>query len=444
MTKRPNILFLMSDEHRADVTGFEGNTVVRTPVLDELARTGVVFSNCYTPSPICIPGRQAMMSGNHCMKINCLRYGHDLEPFSMTFAKRFSQYAYNTVCSGKLHHMGPDQMQGWTQRIAPDAHVGRKYIDGFVEEEADKYKPENGCGKWSNQKEIERAGIGYEHHVETDRDRLDAALKFAKKYFADSAYDRPGRHQPLMLKLSLNQPHYPFFTDQEKFTYYLNRVPIFEEETFDHPVLRYSQGKNEVNAATRDLRRATAAYYGMVETIDCHYGELMRALEHYGENLDEWIIVYTTDHGDMLGEHGIWEKTRFFEASARVPLIIRWPRGFEGGRVIDKNVNLVDLFATLCDLADIPTPEGLDSRSLAPFLQGEDANWDNETISHMHPGQLMIKGDSLKYQWYGADIPEVLFDLERDPKERENFINDPAYADKLEYFQKRRLKLGYE
>ena len=170
----------------------------------------------------------------------------------------------------------------------------------------------------------------------------------------------------------------------------------------------------------------------------------MQALEHAGEDLDDWIIVYATDHGDMLGEHGIWEKTRFFEASARVPLIIRWPKGFEGGRVIDKNVNLIDLFATLCDLAGLEIPDGLDSRSLAPFLRGEDTDWDNETISHMAGNQLMIKRDDLKYQWYGSEIPEVLFDLSRDPKENENFIADPQYADELDYFRKRRTQLGYE
>jgi len=120
MKKRPNILFLMSDEHRYDVAGFAGNSVVRIPVLDELAETGAVFNNAYTPSPICVPGRQCMMSGQLPKACSCEGW-RDLKPGYMTFSRRFSQYAYNAVCAGKLHHIGTDQMQGWTRQIAPDA-----------------------------------------------------------------------------------------------------------------------------------------------------------------------------------------------------------------------------------------------------------------------------------------------------------------------------------
>ena len=105
------------------------------------------------------------------------------------------------------------------------------------------------------------------------------------------------------------------------------------------------------------MQRATAAYYGMIETIDEYYGIVLDALEAAGQNLDEWIIIYTSDHGEMLGEHGIWEKQKFFEASVGVPLFIRWPAGFGSeGRTVTENVNLCDLFATLCDFTGVPTP----------------------------------------------------------------------------------------
>lgn len=123
MEKRPNILFLMSDQHRADVAGFAGNPVVRTPHLDTLASDGIVFENAYTPSPICIPARQCMASGQYSMSNGCVRYGDDLPPFSNTFARVLSQYGYTTVAAGKLHHVGIDQMQGWDIRIAGDCHV---------------------------------------------------------------------------------------------------------------------------------------------------------------------------------------------------------------------------------------------------------------------------------------------------------------------------------
>jgi choline-sulfatase len=191
------------------------------------------------------------------------------------------------------------------------------------------------------------------------------------------------------------------------------------------------------------MRRATAAYYGMIETIDEHYVRVLDQLRYVGENLDNWIIVYTSDHGEMLGEHGIWEKQKFYEGSVRVPLIIRWPKGFDGGKVVDENVNLCDLFATLCDLAGIAAPEGLDSRSLVPLLKGDASNWSNETISQFGPHNVMIKQDHLKYQWYGKDLSEVLFDLQRDPTEMTDFINDPVYAKQLACFRTRLGTLGH-
>lgn len=147
------------------------------------------------------------------------------------------------------------------------------------------------------------------------------------------------------------------------------------EEPCDHPVLSLSQQNQPVHASPRDIRRATAAYYGMVETVDNHYGQVLGELERVGENLDDWTLIYTSDYGEMLGEHGIWEKTRFYEGSVRVPLIVRWPRRFAGGPTVKQNVNLCDLFATICDLAGVPTPDGLDSRSLVPLLEGDSSDW---------------------------------------------------------------------
>jgi choline-sulfatase len=442
MPKRPNVLFLMSDEHRADVTGYEGNAVIRTPVLDELARTGVVFSNAYAPSPICIPGRQCMMAGQFAPHCGCRAFSQDLAPNYMTFARRFAQYAYNTVCAGKLHHSGPDQMQGWTQRIAGDMHIAPQFIAGAQRDEFAQHHRPLSAVKWSDAKEIKRAGVGRPRTTVMDEYTIQGALDFINHYFLDPYYDREQPDHPLMLKVSLVKPHYPYFTDEERFGYYLNRVqPFRDQQVFPHPFLGQRQVRPGVDASEREIRRAVAAYYGMVETLDEQFGEVLEALQYAGQDLDDWIILYTTDHGEMLGEHGIWEKQKFFEASVRVPLIIRWPQGFGGGRVVSENVNHCDLFATLCELAGIPTPPGLDSRSLAPLLRGENLAWDNETVSHFGPFNVMIKRDALKYQYYGPDMPEVLFDLERNPAETVNYIGEAAYAGHLAAFRARLQQL---
>lgn len=447
--KSPNILFLMSDEHRHDVLGFAGNNVVRTPHLDVLARDAVVFNNAYTPSPVCIPGRQAMMAGQFPRTCGCERFGQDLPPHYMTFAHRFSQWAYATVCCGKLHHVGRDQMQGWTQRFAADMFVNENFIEGRNEEAFARYPERHPRWKWPELFELHRARPDtVSRNQRFDARATQAALDFIEEYFVDMTYDRATPERPLLLKVSLIQPHYPYITEREKLAYYFNRVePFVNEPTFDHPFLAQHQVKIDFDGASeREVRRATAAYYGMIESVDAHFGSILEALQNVGQNLDDWIVVFTSDHGEMLGEHGVWEKQKFFEGSARVPLFIRWPRQF-APRIVEENVNLCDLFATLCDLAGLPIPEGLDSRSLMPLMRGETQEWHqcyhNETVSQFRGCNLMIKRDHLKYQYYGEQMPEVLFDLQRDPAERRDFLHEPEYCERLHACRRRRDELGF-
>ena len=441
--RKPNILFLMCDEHRADVAGFAGNSIIRTPNLDRLAETGQVFENAYTPSPICIPARQCMMSGQFAKTCGCECYGQDLKPGYMTFARQFSRFAYKTVVCGKLHHLGQDQMQGWTQRIGMEAGVGNAYIE---EKDADtfrEYARDFSTIKWDQVKEVKRAGIGWGECQDVDDYAVDGAIRFIKKYFTDPYHDREMVDTPLLLKVSLLKPHYPYTADPDLFAYYINRVePYLEDLTFDHPAMVRHRVQPGVDASPREIRRATAAYYAMIEESDRQFGRVMDALQQVGQNLDDWIIVYTADHGEMLGQHGVWEKQKFYEGSARVPLIIRWPKRFGAGKITE-NVNLCDLFATLCDLAEIPVPEGLDSRVMTPLLEGNTEGWDDETISQFEGEYLMIKRGHIKYQYYGEKAPEMLFDLERNPEETVNYIDDPVFKDLLPEFRQRRQELGY-
>lgn len=436
---KPNILFLMSDEHRPDVAGYAGNSIIRTPHLDQLAKTGIVFDNAYTPSPVCIPARQSMMSGQLPRTCKCEVFGDDLAPGYMTFARQLAEYGYQSVVSGKLHHMGTDQMQGWTTRISGDMHIDIHYSSEMAKSLRRPFEDM----KWNEAKEIKRAGIGRGPCIEHDEYAVKGALNFIDTFFNSPYYDREQTH-PLLLKVSLLQPHYPYLTSEDKFTYYLNRVePFLDQPVSDHPFLSQLQVKPGIDVTERDIRRATAAYYGMIETADEMFGQVLTALQHAGQDLDDWVIIYTSDHGEMLGEHGVWEKRKFYEASVRVPLIIRYPKRFTGGEKIDQNVNLCDLFATLCDISDTPIPKGLDSRSLIPLIEGSAEKWSNETISQFGGTNLMIKQDHLKYQYYGSDMPEVLFDLLSDPSERLNVIEDKNYSEQVEYFRKRRTELGF-
>ncbi len=438
----PNILILMSDEHRADLSGFGGNSIVKTPVLDCLAREGTVFDNAYTPSPICVPARQCLMSGQLPKTCGCDGSWMDLAPGYPTFSRRFSQNAYNTVCSGKLHHIGTDQMQGWTQRLAPDAKVFVKYQEGLLKEAWLAQDQPLTRGRPTNESIVRGASVEFGKHQWFDAHAVDAAQHFIQSYFSE----RTSRCRPLMLKVSLKQPHYPFCTDQKKFDYYYSKVPVYTEKPCQHPVLSQSQAEDPVNVTPDEIRRATATYYGMVETIDTHFGELLGTLRQCGQDLDDWIIVYLSDHGEMLGQHGIWEKTRFYDASVRVPFFIRWPGQIPAGKRVEQNVSLCDLYATLCDLSGLDAPPGLDSRTLLPLVRGDALEWSNEVVSHInrhHRDHVMIKKDHLKYQYYGEDIPEVLFDLNADPAELQNVALEPEYVDIMGRFRRRLSELGY-
>lgn len=429
--------------------GSEGDPVVRTPVLDWLAETGVAFSNAYTPSPICVPARQCMAVGQLPRTCGVEIYGQDLPPNSPTFARLFSQYAYATVACGKLHHMGLDQMQGWIRRITMEDQVSWEHIPDIKKAEFARYPYEG--HKWSDFEEIRRAGPGRTPYADWDDYAIDGACTFVNHYFNSPYHDQQQRNRPIMLYLGMTDPHYPYFADEEKFGYYLNRVqPFLNEEPFDHPFLcKAPFVPTEVRVGRdvdeRQVRRATAAYYAKVENNDLRFRRVLDTLEYVGENLDEWIIIYTTDHGEMLGEHSIWEKQKFFDGSVRVPLIIRYPKRFAGGTVVDKNVNLCDLYATLCELAGIPVPAdtAMDSRCLVPLMKGCTDGWNNESVSQWSGRNLMIQQDLLRYQYYGQEMPEVLFDLQKNPAETVNFIDAPAYAGAVKVFRARRAELGF-
>ncbi|MFG0250694.1 MAG: sulfatase-like hydrolase/transferase [Phycisphaeraceae bacterium JB051] len=468
MSKHPNILFLMSDEHRPDVLGFTGNDVVRTPVLDDLAKDAVVFNNAYTPSPICIPSRQCIAAGQLPRTCKAEKYGDDLPPFSMTFAKRLSQFGYAAVCAGKLHHDGPDQMQGWTTRIGFDMNVEPKYIPGRDDESFKAFRHPSSYRSRDEAGEVVRSGVGHGRYThDRDAHALAGVKPFIEHHYNDIYADKPCANQPLLLKVSFNRPHLPYLTTEDKINYYLNRVPIYvEDNDFEHTALnRGSAVVGKDGITERDVRKATAAYYGMVEEVDEDYGKVIADLKHVGQNMDDWWIIFTADHGSMLGQHGTWSKSKFYEHSARVPLMIRPPKavreqwGMQPGktRFVDQNVNTCDLFTTICQMANVPLPKqedtvfgrGLDSRSLYPLMQSDEpvANWDDESISQFRGGELMIKQGSLKYQHYqnmpSNEMTEVLFDLAVDPDERVNLINEPEYTEALKALRRRCAALGF-
>lgn len=438
--KKPHILLLISDEHRPDVMAVEGNPHVRTPTLDRFIAEGTYFRNAYTPSPICVPARQSFISGLYPRRAGSLNFGDPMPSEVLTIPGHLSRYGYRAVAAGKMHFIGPDQMHGWHERIGRDIS-GRNGYEPIVDSEhTAPAEREPGTGMWSVlntpnskfAKEIMNARAGEGQWMRQGRYSVDGALHFLDEYFVNESYDRPGT-QPLLLAVSLNCPHYPYQCPKDLFDYYMRRVePIVDDlpAKFDcHDLFKVRIGED---VTYREARRATAAYYGMIEWMDNQFRRVIDYLESLNL-LDEFVIVYLSDHGEMLGEKGLWEKQQYFDASVRVPFFIRWPQRLPGGQIVEENISLVDLFPTLCDIANVPIPEGLDGRSVVPLLTGKDVDWPGEVYSELWKAQngpsVMIKERNLKYfRFVGKDWPDQLFDLHKDPKETTNLVDDPAYA----------------
>jgi len=439
--EHPNILFLMCDQHRADFTGYEGH-LTRTPTLDWLAQTGARFRNCYAPNPVCVPCRQAMAVGQLPRTCGVTSFHADLPPNAMTFAKRFTQNGYRTVCCGKLHHTGLDQMQGWSWRIGEEMHYAPPRIDGYAVPDQPRAKKPGGYGPLES---ALHAGPGVNPVELVDDYTILGAENFIRLYHANPLMQPvpPDQREPLLLKVSLIAPHDPYVTASESYQYYYDRVTLFPEENPLPEIGGWPPpfGPDQVPADAR--RRCLAAYCAMIEHCDHQFKRVLDALTRAGHDLDDWVIIYCSDHGEMLGEKNLWWKFRFYEGSVRVPLIIRAPRLFSGGAVVTHNVNLCDLFATLCEIAHLPVPDGLDSRSLLPLLHQRADGWDNESISQLNTDQLMIKRDDLKYIYNETTRTEILFDLAHDPHERINAVADPQHTSALARMRARCAALGY-
>jgi len=464
MPETPNVLVLLDDQHHPDILGYAGDDVVETPTIDWLAETGTVFTNAYTPAPVCVPARHSIRTGQlprTFARDDVAAYERGDYP---TYPLQAARQGYLTASAGKEHYPGWNQHVGWRKRIGPTPMKQHGVPDHQVPDPAPAAEERAASvadWKWSGATELERAGVANSRTQVQDRRVTEGIEQYFKEVFTAPYYDRCQPDRPVVAKLSLIEPHYPYFAaDEDRFTYYLNRVePNLEPPGSLHPVVDEARTVGECrivrpgeDVTERTVRRATAAYYAMVERVDDLFGRAIDALEHHGEDPDEWVIIFASDHGELLGERGMWGKGQFLESSANVPLVIRYPERFDPG-VVEQNVSLCDLFATICDLIDAPVPSGRDSRSLVGLMDGETDEWTDEAVvqdvsngslfGDLGSDHLMIKQGDLKYCYYGEDEPELLLDLNRDPRETTNFVDDPSYEADLEQFRERRAELGY-
>ena len=430
MTTRPHILIIMADQLSPAFLPAYGHKVVKTPNIDALAAGGVVFDNAYCASPLCSPSRASFMSGllpSHTRVYdNAAEFAADIP----TFAHHLRRLGYRTALSGKMHFCGPDQLHGFETRLTTDIYPADF---GWT---PDWDRPQDRPDWYHNMSSVRQAGLA----VRTNQLDFDEETIFAATREIYDAARRPDA-RPLLLVASLTHPHDPYAITREYFDLYrdvdidMPGAPIPPHEMDPHSQrLRHVCEMDAGDLTEQQIRTARRAYYGEISYVDANVGRLMKALEETGLR-ERTIVVVLADHGEMLGERGLWYKMSFFENSARVPLIVNAPGRFAPRRVAAA-ASLLDVTPTLVDLAGGEEIE-TDGRSLRPHLEGGSAP--DETIGeYLAEGAVapivMIRRGALKFISCPAD-PDQLYDLSRDPGERVNLAADPAHAATVSAFR---------
>jgi len=445
---QPNILMIQADQMSALALGCYGHPAARTPNLDRLAAEGISFENCYCASPLCGPSRASMVSGRMPSNIGSFDNANELPASTPTFMHLLRLAGYELWLSGKMHFVGPDQLHGFHGRTNTDI-----YPSSF------QWTADWRRGAYGNR----GTSVHYLHlsgpcawglQLDYDEETQARALRCLRDLTRRGASE----NRPFFLCVSFTHPHDPFNISQEYWDLYegvdipppATTAPPLGEM---HPYNQWLQIHHEIDRyppSEQTIRAARRAYLGEVSYIDAKVGELIAELKRL--DIDgEMIVLFTSDHGDMQGEHGMWFKRTFYEWSMRVPLIFWRPGEFASGRRRAAPVSLVDLFPTLTDLGGVPAEwpgaEDLDGESLARLLRGDAASWDRPMIAGycgegvVQPMRMIRDGD-WKYVHVHQHGP-LLFNLAEDPNELCNLAGAPE-ASEVETRLRQRLLDGYD
>ena len=417
--KRPNILFIMADQMAAPILPLhDAASPVQMPHLMKLAEQAVVFDSAYCNSPLCAPSRFTLVSGRLPSQIGAYDNAADFPADVPTYAHYLRRLGYRTALSGKMHFCGPDQLHGYEERLTSDIYPADY---GWA---VNWDEPDVRASWYHNMSSVLQAGPC----VRSNQLDFDEEVVFkARQYLYDHVRLTP--EQPFCLTVSMTHPHDPYTIPREYWDRYegvdipMPRQHIEQSEQDPHSqrLLKVIDlwDKPLPEDKIRDARRA---YFGACSYIDDNIGKLLGTLEECGL-AEDTLIVFSGDHGDMLGERGLWYKMHWFEMSARVPLLVHAPKRFAAHRV-SQSVSTLDLLPTLVDMAGGQVEQGLEleGRSLLPHLKGEGGH-DEVLGEYMAEGTLsplmMIRRGPWKFV-YSEQDPLLLFNLDNDPLERQN------------------------
>jgi len=423
---RNNVLLIMSDQHRMDAAGCYGHPIVQTPNLDRLASEGIRFTQTYCQSPLCVTSRGSMLTGQ--FPHTCRAYTHRDAPLpdgTPTLGSLFREAGYATGAIGKLHVHGETrtrdlgfddrQMRLYTYQFEDYiAAVGEAAVDAY----ATYRKP---LARYQTTYNPTNSGISIPEPKMYDALVVDRCVAFLEQH----------RDAPFFLWAGIEKPH-PDWTVPEAYhrRYDPDRIPLPEtvfETRRDMPEAWYRSTRQAWCFDIPEIHRCMAAYYANVTYMDHKVGVLLEALDRLGLR-ENTLVIYTSDHGEMLFDHGMVQKHNFFESAVRVPLLMRQPGTVPSQGTRDQVTGLTDLLPTLCELNAIATPDSAEGHSLASTLGDNAADTDHPVFSEFYDYGLcerMIRQGDWKYMVAEGDQSQ-LYHLGSDPAETVNRIDDPA------------------
>ncbi len=421
----PDILFYLSDQHNGLCSGYSGHPAVQTPNLDRVAAQGTVCGTTYTSCPLCVPARSSLLTGRLTSQIGVYGNAHTFSSDQATFLHSLGALGYETVLCGRMHFVGADQRHGFSRRIADDitpctqgasinaGTMGKTYSMG-------------GC--------THVAAAGRSPVLEYDSYVISAALD----------YLRQDHDRPQCLVIGTYGPHFPYIAPPEFFQLYdgqLSAPPSWDPEGRD-PIpfidakrqrTRVSPLSGEEEPVTTDIMLAMrSAYFGMIQEQDRLVGQVRESWETYLKRRKRrGIFVYSSDHGDTCGEHGVFGKQTFYEGSTRIPLIFEGA-GIPAGQRLDHPASIMDIGPTLCGLTGADTPPVQNGRDLSPaFTAGVDlsdrpvfSEWVQLFNGRTIAGRMVRSRDWKLIYYHGDDLPDLLFNLHDDPHELVNRAPD--------------------
>lgn len=437
MTDRPNIIFMLPDQLRADFLSANGASFIETTHIDSLADRGVRYSRCYSPHPLCVPARTALLTGMDGIKNGVLDNGHALRPDHQdcgidTWPEILSRHDYTTVAVGKMHFYPWEARWGFQHRI-----IAEDKIWIYIEDDYHHFLQAHGYHKT----------LGYEkeaYHENFGAYLSDIPWECSVDHFVGQEAARWIREydedEPFAMMIGFPGPHHPYDPTPE----YASRfspdempapIPEVEADTalmsraFGRSLKKPSSNawyafENDGVPTEEDYRLHRAYYAALIKQIDEEVGSVLAALEDKGI-LDNTVVIFSSDHGDYLGDHGMAKKGSFYEGAARVPMLVRAP-WLAGSTDYDGLVSLTDVTATILDLAGIERPSYMVDTMTLPALDLTEGPHRERVGGMLRQGWMLVR-DRWKFVKYGGG-GEMLFDMENDPQEQHNLAREKDYA----------------